>query len=371
VRYYYTGLILQHVAQTLYLGIAVRWTFHRHWPWVQSGFMTLHALSMLMKVHSYCSLNGELSERARQLEKDERTLHEAVEELGGRDALEREGRAAWEKACAEAAQEKAASEAAGARGKASAASLAPPPATPQQPSSDEEAVSTTLRQRPSAARRRSLSPSAARTHVAPPSHKAEPHDVETLTWSPNERVSHLAIAICEAREALSSNGAAKVSFPNNVTVLNFVDYLLVPTLVYELEYPRTDSIRPLYVPAHSPSLSDSRRTSPSRFKGRPADADCRARRYILEKTLATFGTFSVLLLIVEHFIYPVMPGPDSSFISSLLDLALPFTICYLLIFYIIFEVRHSLLRARTSRQSRSEADAETRARSASVTPSPR
>ncbi|GAA5842617.1 hypothetical protein JCM9279_003640 [Rhodotorula babjevae] len=304
VRYYYTGLILQHAAQTLYLGIAVRWTFHRHWPWVQSGFMTLHALSMLMKVHSYCSLNGELSERVRQLKKDERKLHEAVEELGGQAALEREGREAWEKACAEAAEEKAALESTGARGKALASSLAPPPATPTQPSSDEEAVSTTLRQRPSAARRRSLSPSAARTHVAPPSRKAEPHDVETLTWSPNERVSHLAIAICEAREALSSSGAAKVSFPNNVTVLNFVDYLLVPTLVYELEYPRTDSIRPLY---------------------------------ILEKTLATFGTFSVLLLIVEHFIYPVMPGPDSSFISSLLDLALPFTICYLLIFYIIFE----------------------------------
>lgn len=47
----------------------------------------------------------------------------------------------------------------------------------------------------------------------------------------------------------------------------------------------------------------------------------------------------MLLLIVEHFVYPVMPGPESSFVSSLLDLALPFTICYLLIFYIIFEVR--------------------------------
>lgn len=32
VRYYWTGLILQHVAQTAYLFIAVRWTFHRCVP---------------------------------------------------------------------------------------------------------------------------------------------------------------------------------------------------------------------------------------------------------------------------------------------------------------------------------------------------
>ena len=32
----------------------------------------------------------------------------------------------------------------------------------------------------------------------------------------------------------------QTTFPNNITFLNFADYLLVPTLVYELEYPRTD-----------------------------------------------------------------------------------------------------------------------------------
>lgn len=37
------------------------------WPWVQSGFLTLHALTMLMKVHSYCSLNGELRVLLRSL----------------------------------------------------------------------------------------------------------------------------------------------------------------------------------------------------------------------------------------------------------------------------------------------------------------
>lgn len=32
VRYYWTGLIFQHIAQTAYLFIAIRWTFHRSVP---------------------------------------------------------------------------------------------------------------------------------------------------------------------------------------------------------------------------------------------------------------------------------------------------------------------------------------------------
>lgn len=29
IRYYWTGAILQHALQTLFLGLAIRWTFHR------------------------------------------------------------------------------------------------------------------------------------------------------------------------------------------------------------------------------------------------------------------------------------------------------------------------------------------------------
>jgi sterol O-acyltransferase len=60
--------------------------------------------------------------------------------------------------------------------------------------------------------------------------------------------------------------------------------------------------------------------------------------YILEKTAATLGTFTLLILIVEHAILPVMPyAGEKSFVAAVLDLAVPFTCCYLLIFFIIFE----------------------------------
>jgi sterol O-acyltransferase len=32
----------------------------------------------------------------------------------------------------------------------------------------------------------------------------------------------------------------KTVFPNNITLMNYLDYLLVPSLVYWMEYPRTD-----------------------------------------------------------------------------------------------------------------------------------
>src|SRR5690242_8101552 len=36
-----------------------------------------------------------------------------------------------------------------------------------------------------------------------------------------------------------------VSYPENLTLANFIDFIFCPTLCYELEYPRTATIRPL------------------------------------------------------------------------------------------------------------------------------
>ena len=50
IEYYWTGAIIQHTFQTVYLFTAIWWGYHRQWYWVQSGFLVLHALSNLMKV---------------------------------------------------------------------------------------------------------------------------------------------------------------------------------------------------------------------------------------------------------------------------------------------------------------------------------
>lgn len=55
-----------------------------------------------------------------------------------------------------------------------------------------------------------------------------------------------AAAVEQLRETLVmelTSPLGHVTYPQNLTLSNFVDYLLCPTLCYELEYPRTEKIR--------------------------------------------------------------------------------------------------------------------------------
>lgn len=177
------------------------------------------------------------------MRKDEKELERVLEsEPDGRRAAETAARQAWEQACSE--ENSAVDDEPGPR-LSKPDSLAPlanlASASSTQPSSDEEhALATAMRQRRISGRRRSRSPLKHKVPLPKPTKEEAPHEgVETLTWHPRERIAHLAMAICDAKDALSSGGKENISFPQNVTILNFLDYLLVPTLVYELEYPRT------------------------------------------------------------------------------------------------------------------------------------
>ena len=75
-------------------------------------------------------------------------------------------------------------------------------------------------------------------------------------------------------------------------IFNFVDYLLVPTLVYEVSYPRKDKFRILY---------------------------------FIERVLACFMTVGIMYFIFEHWITPICEElHNQGFIDSLLALLIPF-----------------------------------------------
>ncbi|KAJ3074479.1 hypothetical protein HDU98_011162 [Podochytrium sp. JEL0797] len=117
------------------------------------------------------------------------------------------------------------------------------------------------------------------------------------------------IAALHAELALfESDLVGKVSglrFPQNLTIPNFTMYMLFPTLVYEIEYPRTDSFRPFY---------------------------------FFMKASGIFGTFFLLIVIVEHNILPVLEiSNEIHFVTSIMRMILPFMICFILVFFIIFE----------------------------------
>jgi sterol O-acyltransferase len=112
-------------------------------------------------------------------------------------------------------------------------------------------------------------------------------------------------------------------YPRNLTIRNFSDFISLPTLVYELEYPRTEKINWLYV---------------------------------AEKTAATFGIIVVMIAVSQSWIYPVVmytvrmkeEGLTAhqrlqEFPWVLSDLLFPFMMEYLLAFYVIWECVVSIL----------------------------
>lgn len=109
----------------------------------------------------------------------------------------------------------------------------------------------------------------------------------------------------------------RISYPHNITLRDFAGYIPLPTLVYELEYPRQDHINWFYV---------------------------------AEKTAATFGVLGVMIVVSQAYIYPVvvycvamkekgMPLSQrlQEFPGVLSDLLFPFMMEYLLAWYVIWE----------------------------------
>jgi len=105
--------------------------------------------------------------------------------------------------------------------------------------------------------------------------------------------------------------SANKSYPENLTLANHYEYICLPTLVYELEYPRSDKIDWYYV---------------------------------AEKSVAVFGILVIMNLVSQAFIYPVvirtnmmkeagMPLQErlEVFPYILSDLVFPFMVEYLMV----------------------------------------
>ncbi|KAL6062530.1 Sterol O-acyltransferase 2 (Sterol-ester synthase 2) [Balamuthia mandrillaris] len=97
-----------------------------------------------------------------------------------------------------------------------------------------------------------------------------------------------------------------IRFPDNVTFSNYLMFLCFPTLVYELNYPRTAKIR---------------------------------WGYVLEKCISAVGVFSILHIITTHYITPMLAQVgDHSLLEVVSALIVPFIFAQMLIFFIMFDL---------------------------------
>ena len=149
-----------------------------------------------------------------------------------------------------------------------------------------------------------------------PSSPARLQELDDTTFEEQAEAEKLASLRSSLATELTSP-LGQVTYPQNLTIYHFADYILCPTLCYELEYPRTTGIRWLE---------------------------------LFYKTLAVFGCIFLMTIISEEFITPVLAdsairlkhvntlGDRSLILAETTSLLLfPFMIIFLLVFLVIWE----------------------------------
>ena len=143
--------------------------------------------------------------------------------------------------------------------------------------------------------------------------KCDDSDVEAITEQINEIKSVLTIKVptniefsegCKTPEFSEANDLL-VTYPANVTFNNYLEYLIFPTLIYDIAFPRMKNIR---------------------------------WWFIFEKMIEFVGTMFCLYVTMENYIIPQFLDQTNSFIDLLVITSSPFMICMLLTFNIIFEI---------------------------------
>lgn len=192
----------------------------------------------MMKMHSYMAVNGYLYGVNEEAIKTERLLREKTEEAGG-----------WDKAVAEAKTH---------REELDQTDISTPSETPallrdgsKSYFSGDGPAATALRHRLQQVAKEN-GDLAAHSNVRPTSTALQPIEKKAewtmpeplpphvLVDHPDVEISALAEHLSEMEMDLTGNCLHKVRYPANLTWWNYLDFHMLPTLVYELEYPRTD-----------------------------------------------------------------------------------------------------------------------------------
>ncbi|TGO38641.1 hypothetical protein BHYA_0070g00100 [Botrytis hyacinthi] len=272
------GWVIQSAWEILYLSSVISWTLFREWPWTHTVFFVLHGIVMLMKQHSYAFYNGHLSDQYKTRSKLQRKLKQ-LDDISP---------------------------------------IQTPSATTPAVSSlstsylDSRPTSDDIYQRVSD-RRRSIVDSAT-GQVAAAIDSGDPLDVvQVQTFA---RILKWEIDFL-GKELEGKCTTTKNQYPNNLSLVNHYEYIVLPTLVYELEYPRSDDIDWYNV---------------------------------AEKSIATAGLLIVMNLISQTYIYPIVVKTIKMKESNLTslerlrhfpgivsDLAFPFLAEYILTWYVIWE----------------------------------
>lgn len=185
----------------------------------------------IMKMHSYMATNGYLESANQKSQAVLDELREATNAFGG-----------WAQALSTAQEHREALDSQTGRDSTESATPigAGTPAIAQGVTTSFVDADTAI------ALRKRLASVAAEEKVGEDLREAvdDPHKTpgpEVLQDHPDDKIAHLSKVYSDLQAELTSTGPHPVTYPNNITFKGFAFYQLVPSLVYELEYPRTSS----------------------------------------------------------------------------------------------------------------------------------
>lgn len=276
-----SGWILQNLWQTFYLFAVLGWAQYREWPWTHAVFIVLHCIAMLMKQHSYAFQNGYYSE----LYKRRKLLEGKLKQLEDPEVLS-------------------------------------PIENPKNEAAYATSYFDTKDLNQLTQRRKSA-------HTSPQDTINVDEDIKNIACAIEEDApldfSQLRSLRKLIRFEISNltdelKGTCTVTqnhYPHNLTLTDFYSYIPLPTVIYELEYPRQDRI---------------------------------SWSYVLEKSAATFGNIFIMIIVSQHFMYPIVIDvlrmkdlgiPLSQRLREFpwvfMDLLFPFMLEYILSWYVIWE----------------------------------
>ncbi|OHF01492.1 MBOAT family protein [Colletotrichum orchidophilum] len=307
-----SGWILQNVWQSIYIGGVIGLTLIRDWPWTHTVFFVLHGFVMLMKQHSYAFYNGYLSsaykKRKYLLSKLKKLEHVAPTEFPSSTAPS--------------------------ASTVSVSHLANPPSAAEMHGRRQSIAQAQANGGSGGGGDDQYRPLTDLDRISRAIESGQPLDADQVRVF--ERI--IRWEIDGITDELKGQATSVVrAYPNNLSFANHYEYIALPTIVYELEYPRSESIDWYYV---------------------------------AEKTAATFGIILVMIMVSQAFIYPVvmqtvvmketgMPLAERFryFPWMLSDLMFPFIMEYIMAWYLIWETVLNTLAELTYFADRSFYDA--------------
>ncbi|KZM25390.1 Sterol O-acyltransferase [Ascochyta rabiei] len=233
-----SGWIIQSVWQAFFTGFVIFWTFWREWPWTHTVFIVLHVFVLLMKQHAYSFYNGYLS----RVYCRRNLLDQKIRQLDDLDAHQ-----------------------------------GPSPTSPSTETLAATGIdhndNNDMSCRKSRGPKFSTDFSTEESQIASIGQAietSEPLDAEQISTFRRILTTEVTVLDEELRGKCTTTDNM---YPNNLTSYNFIEWTCLPTLVYDLEYPRQERINWWYV---------------------------------AEKTAATLGVIWIMIVISQAYIYPVV-----------------------------------------------------------------